>query len=174
MPAKAEQLSSVIENDRGMVLLGAAVKKFLTFRVVSVQLYVAKDHSTDEILADIAKRLEVTYHLNIPKYELDRATIKGIEKNVDAQKLADLMPAINQINSYYPDVKSGDQIVIAYTPGVGSKVLLNGQLKGVVPGADFARAFFAIWVGDKPVDERAKLKLLGKANRRIVKGDDRE
>jgi hypothetical protein len=147
------------------VLLGKAVKKFLAFRVVSVDLFLVADHKAEQIFDDIPKRLQVLYHVNIPKAELDRATLKGIEKNVSADELNKLMPMIDQVNSYYPDVESGDQIVITYIPGTGSEVTVKGEVKGIVPGKDFANAFFAIWVGDEPVDAKAKLQLLGKKNK---------
>ena len=130
-----------------MVLLGTALKRFLAFRVVTVDLYIAKGFEQKDVLSDIPKRLEVNYHVNIPKHELDRATIKGIEKNLSPEKVKALMPNIDQINSYYPDIKVGDQIAVTYTPQQGSLVELNGQTQGIVPGSDFANAFFSIWVG---------------------------
>lgn len=157
----ADQISDATDGSR-LVLLGKAVKKFLTFRVVSVDLYIATNHTADQLFEDIPKRIEVLYHVNIPKPELDRATLKGIEKNVSAQQLMELMPQIEQMNSYYSDVESGDKIVITYTPGSGSEVRVKGQIKGVVRGKDFADAFFAIWVGKNPVDPKAKMQLLGK------------
>lgn len=158
----------------GMVILGSALKKFLTFRVVTVDLYIAKEYGQEDILSDIPKRIEVNYHVNIPKPELDRATIKGISQNYSQAQLTALMPQIDQINSYYPDVKSGDKITVTYIPGLGSQVELNGKIKGIVPGADFAQAFFAIWVGEKPVDKQAKLKLLGLKGNRQLKGESDE
>lgn len=148
------------------VLLGTALKRFLAFRVVTVDLYIPKGFEQQDVLSDIPKRLEVNYHVNIPKHELDRATIKGIEKNFSPQQVESLMPDIDQINSYYPDIKAGDQITVTYIPQQGSQVELNGQIQGIVPGADFANAFFSIWVGENPVDEQAKLKLLGQYGQR--------
>ncbi len=169
---KADQ-QLVIRNsfsNNDMVLLGSAIKKFLTFRVVTVELYIADEYKKEDVLSDIPKRLEVNYHVNIPKQELYRATIKGIKQNFSEEQLKTLMPQIKQINSYYPNVKSGDQIAVTYVPGLGSQVQFNGQIKGVVPGRAFAKAFFSIWVGENPVDKQAKLKLLGKKDKRKFKG----
>lgn len=160
---KAEQTMAMKNaiNSKNLVLLGTALKKFLAFRVVTVDLFIERGYGADDVFSDVSKRLEVNYHVNIPKHELDRATIKGIEKNYSQDQMVELMPQIDQINSYYPDIKSGDQIAVTYVPGVGSQVELNGELKGVVFGSDFAKAFFSIWLGDNPVDKNAKLKLLG-------------
>ncbi len=170
LQAQAKPMANAFSN-KDMVLLGSALKRFLTFRVVTVDLYIAAEYKKEDVLSDIPKRLEVNYHVNIPKQELDRATIKGIKQNFNQEELAALMPQINLINSYYPDVKSGDQITITYVPGLGSQVQLNGQVKGIVPGRDFAKAFFSIWVGENPVDKRAKLKLLGRKENRRFKGE---
>ncbi len=171
----ADQSLPVEKNFKGkaMVLLGTALKKFLTFRVVTVDLYIGQGYKSEDVLSDVPKRIEVNYHVNIPKQELDRATIKGVKQNYDDQQFLKLKPQIDQINSYYPDIKSGDQIAVTYLPGQGSEVELNGELKGVVPGGDFAQAFFAIWIGENPVDKQAKLKLLGQKNR-AIKGEEVE
>lgn len=152
---------SEVMGKESMVQLGSALKRFLMFRVVAVDLYVAKGYKAEDVLDDIPKRIEVNYFVDIPKHELHRATLSGIEKNLAKKQLIDLMPKIQQINSYYPSVQPGDQIAVTYLPQVGSKVEVNGQLKGIIAGEDFARAFFSIWVGQNPVDERAKRQLLG-------------
>lgn len=154
--------SAAVAQTLPLPLLGIAEKKVLSFKVVTVRLYVLPGHKGDRVLrANIPKRLEVTYHVNIPKEELQRATTKGIKKNVPSQTFDYLKPKIDQINSYYPDVKSGDQVVITYEPNTGCQIKINGQIKGTVTGNDFAWAFFSIWIGDKPVDYLAKQKLLG-------------
>lgn len=144
-----------------LVLLGSATKRFLTFRVVSVDLYIGEGHAATDILKNIPKRIEVNYHVNIPKAELERATTQGIQKNVSKEEFLALSPQIRQINSYYSDVSSKDQIAVTYIPGSGSQVEVNNKIKGTVPGEAFGRAFFAIWIGEKPVDSKARLKLLG-------------
>lgn len=170
--AQPNVLNSGDSKTDDMVLLGTALKKFLAFRVVTVDLYIGSGYDADDVLTDVPKRLEVNYHVNIPKHELERATIKGIEKNFNAEQMSTLMPQIDQINSYYPDIKAGDQIAVSYVPQQGSRVELNGQVQGIVPGTDFANAFFSIWVGENPVDQRAKLKLLGQYGRGKKQGDD--
>ncbi|MBP9853953.1 MAG: chalcone isomerase family protein [Candidatus Omnitrophica bacterium] len=158
-------------SKENMVLLGTAPKRFLTFRVVTVDLYIADGYKSEDVLVDVPKRIEVNYHVHISKKELDQATINGIKRNYSREQLAELIPQINQINSYYPDVKSGDQIAVTYVPELGSQVQLNGKVKGIIPGSDFAKAFFSIWVGENPVDKQAKLKLLGHKNSRKSKSE---
>jgi len=51
--------------------------------------------------------------------------------------------------------------VFTYLPGVGTSVELGGAVVDTIPGADFAHALFAIWLGPDPVDARFRTALLG-------------
>ena len=50
-----------------------------------------------------------------------------------------------------------------YVTGAGLKVYKNNVYKGVVPGVEFKKALFSIWLGTKPADAALKNKMLGKA-----------
>ncbi len=75
----------------------------------------------------------------------------------------------NQIYEFFPKSKTYHSFnfgplfgrTLTYVPGIGSEVRVNGLVKDIVLGEDFAKAFFAIWVGANPVDAKAKLQLLG-------------
>ena len=56
-------------------------------------------------------------------------------------------------------MKPGDRYALTYIPGVGTELALNGKPKGVIEG-DFAAAYFAIWLGAKPLDASLKAQLL--------------
>jgi hypothetical protein len=53
-----------------------------------------------------------------------------------------------QMTRIFPNVKDGDFIVGQYEPGV-ARFHFNGRLVGEVADADFARAFFGIWLDAK-------------------------
>jgi hypothetical protein len=46
------------------------------------------------------------------------------------------------------NMQSGQQLTFTHKPGAGIEVDVNG--KGTIEGDDFARAFFAIWLGAQP------------------------
>ncbi len=142
-------------------LRGAGLKKFLGIQVVAVALYMPNGTLAKDVLSDCPKRLEVIYLQNIPKEELQRATVKGIRINVTKAEYLTLEPKINAIKEAYTDVRKGDKISITYIPSVGLQISVNSDDKGTVVGEDIARAFFAIWVGEHPVDPVIKGALLG-------------
>ncbi|MDA8138151.1 MAG: chalcone isomerase family protein [Desulfobacteraceae bacterium] len=64
-------------------------------------------------------------------------------------------------NSLYRDVKPGDRYALTYILGKGTQLSLNGTPLGLIPGAEFASALFAMWLGHNPMNEAFKEQLLG-------------
>lgn len=158
-PAEFKETYHTKEGD--LFIRGAGLKKFVQLKVFAAGLYLPAEARSEEALTDISKRLEVVYLLSIPASELHNATSKGIEVNTSAQEYRNLKQRIEQMNSFYPNVKKGDRIEVTYLKGKGTQVSFNGQYLGTIPGADFSKAFFAIWIGQAPVDQRLKSNLLG-------------
>jgi hypothetical protein len=61
----------------------------------------------------------------------------------------------------FSTMHKGDTALLEYIPGKGVVVTVKGEEKGVVPGADFARALLSIWLGSEPVTGSLKKALLG-------------
>ena len=57
-------------------------------------------------------------------------------------------------------VKEGDTVALDFSVD-GVAVSLNGESRGKVAGAAFARALLKVWLGDKPADAALKKALLG-------------
>ncbi len=53
---------------------------------------------------------------------------------------------LNQMKTLFPDVREGSQISGLYLPGQAARFYLDGKLLGEINDAEFARAFFAIWL----------------------------
>ena len=82
---------------------------------------------------------------------------------VGPEKAAKLRPQIDKLNALYKDVKPGDRYALTYLPGVGTELALNGTSLGIVEGADFAAAVFAIWLGPNAIDQSLRTQLLGRS-----------
>lgn len=67
------------------------------------------------------------------------------------------------LRGWLPDaVESRDRMSFTYLPEKGVVVEIQGEIMGTIPGADFARALFAMWLGDHPPNEALKSGLLGR------------
>jgi hypothetical protein len=63
-------------------------------------------------------------------------------------------------NLLQEEIKKNDTYDFVYVPSEGLNVLRNGKSLGVVPGLEFKKAFFGIWLSDYPVDRDLRKKML--------------
>jgi hypothetical protein len=125
-------------------------------------LYLGSGATPDETLQDVPKRIEIEYFHGIDAEDFSKVTLDRIRLNVSEEEFMALRARIEQLNRLYRDVSPGDRYALTYLPGSGTELALNGRPLGRVPGADLARALFAIWLGAVPVDASLKQSLLGR------------
>ena len=148
-------------NGTPLRLNGAGVFRYRIFiKGYAAALYLGEGIDADRALDDVPRRLEIEYRWSIPAEAFAQATFEGILRNVDATTLARLRGSIGRLNALYADVEPGDRYALTYVPGVGTELALNGEPRGLIEGAEFASALFAIWIGEQPVDERLRTQLL--------------
>ena len=115
-------------------------------------LYLGEGVAAGDVLADVPKRLELSYFWSISGADFAKAGDQILAQNVDAKTVAALRPRLDRINSWYRDVKPGDRYSLTYVPGSGTELALNGNRLGSIDGADFASAYFRIWLGDTTIN----------------------
>lgn len=130
------------------------------FKGYVAALYLDPKSGVDDVIADVPKRLELSYFWNIAAKDISEAGEKILADNVDSASLEGLRSRLAEIRSLYVDVKPGDRYALTYVPGEGTELSLNGKPLGVIEGADFAAAYFSIWFGPKPLDAALKKQLL--------------
>lgn len=130
------------------------------FTVYEGALYLPPKASAEEVLDLIPKRLEIHYFTAIEAHQFAESAEPVLQRNLSPELLAEARPGIEKINRLYRDVQKGDRYSLTYIPDVGTQLALNGETLGVIAGEAFARAYFAIWLGEKPLDEDFKEQLL--------------
>ena len=154
---------SYIAQEKTLTLRGVGLLRYMVVIKAYVgALYMDRNQTADQIFQDVPKRLELHYFHAISAADFAESTRIMIEKNLTPQKAKILAPRIAQMNALYRDVKPDDRYAATYWPGVGTELALNGNPLGIVPGVDFAAAYFAIWIGDHPIDKKFRDHLLGK------------
>ncbi len=63
----------------------------------------------------------------------------------------------------FPDVRRGDHLTGVHVPGRGVRFFHNGRPLGEIADADFARAFFGIWLDARTSRPDFRRRLLGQA-----------
>ena len=168
-PMKAEALTvegvtfqeSVSIHNKQIPIRGAALLRWLNiFKVYVAALYLPESDAPNDALADIPKRLEISYLVSIPGPDFGKGAEAILERNNNPDVLARLQGRIDQLNAVYRDVKPGDRYALTYVPGQGTELSYNGQPLITIEGADFAAAYFGIWLGKNPIDLEMRRRLI--------------
>lgn len=142
-------------------LRNAALLRYLKFiKAYVAALYLPEGVPPDRVLSDVPKRLELHYLVSIKGSDFGKGAEPTLRLNHTAAELAKLRGRIDRINAIYRDVSPGDRYALTYLPGRGTELALNGTPLTVIEGADFAAAYFGIWLGRESIDSGLKRDLL--------------
>jgi hypothetical protein len=171
LPALAGKLGGVILPEqvsvggRTLVLNGMGLREAT---VLMVDVYVAglyvetKSQDAPAILeASQAKQLVMRFVRSVGKEKLAEAWTEGFDKNAGERRAA-LSSDLAKLNAAMIDVKKEDLITLTYLPDSGVTVSVKGQDDLVIPGADFQRVLFSIWLGPNPPNVSLREGLLGR------------
>ncbi|UWY28732.1 chalcone isomerase family protein [Flavobacterium sp. TR2] len=150
---------------KSLQLNGAGGRSKMWLEVYVQALYLSQLTQDPQFIIDsdteMAVRIEITSSM-VSSNKLTKAMNTGFEKSAGAN-LEQLRPRIEQLKTYLSDaITEKDVFILAYNPlDQNVYVSKNEVLKGKIPGFDFKKALFGIWLSDKPVDETLKKHLLG-------------
>ncbi len=138
----------------------ALLRYLLVIKAYVAALYLPEGIGAEQVLDNIPKRLEISYLVAIKGSDFGKGAQPVLERNQSPQQLAQLRSRIDLINAAYLDVEPGDRYSLTYRPGTGTELALNGTPLITIEGEDFAAAYFGIWLGREPIDEKLKRELL--------------
>ncbi|MFO7861294.1 MAG: chalcone isomerase family protein [Desulfosalsimonas sp.] len=147
-----------------LTLRGTGVLRYMVFiKAYKGAFYLQEGKTADQATDDKSARCLVLHYFQaIEAGDFAEATREMIKKNVPPDLFATVLPKIEEFNTLYSDITPGDRYAAAYTPESGTRLWLNDELLGGVKGAAFASAFFAIWLGENPIDETFRDRMLGR------------
>jgi hypothetical protein len=146
---------------------GVGLRAVAWFKGYAAALYLSdRARTTPQVLATPgAKRLQMRMLAEVDTEEFVKAFHKGVARNtpLDGQPaLAERMARFDDLVRKIGRVRTRDVVDLDWLPGHGLQLGLNGQLRGEpIPGDDLYAALLLIFIGDKPVDAKLKVGLLG-------------
>jgi len=156
-------------NDADMSLLGVGLrtKTVLKVKVYAIGLYVA-----DSAIAGPLKGKAGTPELykELVAGDFKKEVVMKFVRDVSTNQIRDAFreslqgagPKTEEWISYFNDIRSGQEIVIGWTPGVGLVTKVAGMDKPPINDKPFAASVFSIWLGDKPVQDDIKKDLVAR------------
>lgn len=155
-------------NDSGpeLVLNGAGARTRVVFKVYVGALYLTQKRNTAAAILGDAGPKRVALHLlrEVSAEQLFGALGDGLKNNHTPEHLAKLESQIKQLEGVFAKVKvlkSGDVVLLDYLAGNGTRVMVNGEVKGTVTSDEFFAALLRVWLGDKPAEDSLKKAMLG-------------
>ena len=68
-----------------------------------------------------------------------------------------------QLATFLPNVESGQSLTAVFLPKQGTIFFHDGKQIAQIPGADFSKAFFGIWLDPKTSAPKLRTELLGQS-----------
>ncbi len=148
-----------------LVLNGAGLRTRFFIKVYVGALYVDAKASSPAAIIDsnAPRRVSLRLLRDLEAESLHSALDEGLRNNLSAAELSDLKGPAEQLAGIMKGigkVKEGDTVAIDFSEA-GVSVSQNGEARGKVAGAAFARALLKVWLGDKPADAALKKAMLG-------------
>lgn len=78
-------------------------------RAYVAALYLPEGFPSSDALADVPKRLELSYLVAIKGSDLGKGAAPVLERNLGLEQLAGLRAGIDRVNAAYRDVRPGDR-----------------------------------------------------------------
>ncbi len=146
-------------------LNGLGLRKKAIFKVYVGGLYLetASKDAGAILAADAPKAVTMQFLRSIEKAKLVEAYTEGFENNAKENAAAQ-KANVDRFLGLVADVKEGSQFTVAYVPGAGTAVLVDGKEAGKFEGKAFADVVFAIWLGPKPPSADLQKGMLGLGN----------
>jgi hypothetical protein len=149
-----------------LVLNGAGVRVKVWFKIYVGSLYLPeKVGDLAGVLAKSPRRIQMNLLRDLTADQLVGALVGGLNDNNSPADMAAVKAPTDELMRILTvfrdvDVKAKDVLTLDFVDG-GTKVALNGEARGVIPGEAFNSALTRIWLGDKPAQGDLKKAMLG-------------
>jgi hypothetical protein len=148
-------------GERVLALQSVGLLRYrIFFKGYVAALYLEEGTPPEKVLENVPKRLELEYFWSIDGDKFGPVAESALERNLDAESFERLRPRVEALHEKYQDVEPGDRYALTYLPEEGTELARNGVRLALVPGEDFARAYFGIWLGEAPLDRGLRDRLL--------------
>lgn len=139
--------------------LGSHRFRFLAFHVYDATLWTRGGAALDQPHA-----LDIRYAMEVSGRDLARRSVEEMRKQGVRDEAA-LARWEREMERVFPDIRPGDRLVGIHVPGVEARFHSQRGLVGAVRDAAFARAFFAIWLGERTSEPAMRRRLLALGER---------
>ena len=151
-------------QDNKLVLNGQGTRVVFFMKVYKASLYLETQSSdAEQIVNDnnpMAIRIDVTSEM-VTAEAMKKALSEGFKKSTN-NNIEPISKEIEQFSlAFNSAVTLDDFYEFIFIPEIGTHVLKNEEFLELIPGIDFKKAFFGIFLSDNPIQKNLKNAMLG-------------
>lgn len=129
------------------------------------KLYLEHPVTDEKALVEADEFKRMTFQVvmkRISGRRMAKAMYDALQLNLSAEEAINLEARLQtMVDMFDSSLRQGQEGYIEWVPGVGSRIVIKGEVKGIIPGKDLNDAILNIWVGDNPVGTTFKRQVLG-------------
>jgi len=148
-----------------LILNGTGLRKKLIIKVYAAGLYLTEKDRNFQTIVDADKPMAIRMHFiydGVSPKQLIETWNEGFAVTMGENAPAPFKEKVASFNSFFTkEAKKDDRYDLIYLPAKGVSLVINEKLSGTIPGLDFKKALFAIWLGEKAANKALKKSLLG-------------
>ena len=147
-----------------LMLNGTGTRVVFFMKVYEGSLYLKnKSADAEQIInenAPMAVRIDVISEM-VSADAMKKALSEGLEKstNNDTDSISNELKQLS--SAFNTAVSSGDFYEFIFIPETGIHVLKNNEQVQLIPGLEFKKAFFGIFLSENPIQKNLKKAMLG-------------
>jgi len=155
------------DGDTSLLGVGLRTKTFAKIKIYAIGLYVA-----DSAIAGPLKGKAGTPELyrQLVAGDFKKKVVMKFLRNVSGEQIRDAFSDTfknsgvksDQWIAYFTEIRSGQELKIGWTPGVGLETKVAAVDKPAINDKALASAIFAIWLGEKPIQDDLKKDLVAR------------
>ena len=153
--------------DRELTLNGIGIRSKFIFDVYTLALYLTNPSNDSAEIMNSNTTMSIIIYVSSPlvtSKKFSSMVNGGLKKNLRDEQWKIFKPELDLLETLInsEQIVKNDVFNLTYNDVDASLwIIKNGIVKGKIPGFEFKKAFFGIWLSDNPVKDSLKKQLLG-------------
>ena len=160
------------DGSSSLLGIGLRTRTMLKVKVYAIGLYVDDGALSGPLAVHKGKTTSPEFYRDLVWGDFPKHVVMKFVRDVSTSQIQDAfreaLPTANKARvdafvSYFGDTKVGQEYVIRWASGGGLETTVLGVAKPPIADKEFAAAVFAIWLGEKPIQDDIKRDLVSRA-----------
>jgi Chalcone isomerase-like len=160
------------DGEKTLLGVGLRSRTILKVKVYAIALYVADSALAGPLAGHKGRTASPAFAKAVVEGDFPKEVRLRLTRDLTAEQIQGAMrealrkaepTRLQQFVSYFPALKTGDEIVLRALPGGTLETIMVGQEKPAIADRTFTQAVFGVWLGEEPVQEEIKKGLVSRA-----------